>query len=100
MTALRNADELLRRIRGVHEAIRHEVVAACEASSTEELSAVVGDDAGDTIFAIDRVSEAVLLDLFADLARDWPVATPSPKDWERPGAVRCPKVPARTTPRS
>jgi len=72
MTALRNADELLRRIRGVHEAIRHEVVAACEASSTEELSAVVGDDAGDTIFAIDRVSEAVLLDLFSDLARDWP----------------------------
>jgi len=72
MTALRNAGELLRRIRGVHEAIRDEVVAACEASSTEQLSAVVGDDAGDTIFAIDRVSEAVLLDRFADLARDWP----------------------------
>src|SRR5262249_24305656 len=40
--------------------------------STDELSAVVGDDAGDTLFAIDRVSEAVLLDRFSQVASDWP----------------------------
>jgi fructose-1,6-bisphosphatase/inositol monophosphatase family enzyme len=72
MTTLRQPDELLRRIRVVHEAIRDEVLAACEASSTEELARVIGDDAGDTIFAIDRVSETVLLDRFSVVARDWP----------------------------
>ena len=56
----------------MHEAIRHEVIPACEAELDRRAFGVVGDDAGDTIFAIDRVSEAVLLDLFADLARDWP----------------------------
>jgi hypothetical protein len=72
MNKLRRPHELMQRIRAVHEAIRDEVLAACEAGSTDELSAVVGDDAGDTIFAIDRVSESVLLDRFADVARDWP----------------------------
>ncbi|HEY3595436.1 MAG TPA: hypothetical protein VGL13_16225 [Polyangiaceae bacterium] len=73
MTNLRLPQELLQRVRAVHEAIRDEVVAACEAGSTDDLSRVVGDDAGDTLFAIDRVSEAVLLDRFADVARDWPM---------------------------
>jgi fructose-1,6-bisphosphatase/inositol monophosphatase family enzyme len=72
MTALRNPGELLRRIRAVHEAIRDEVLSACLARSSEDLSQVVGDDAGDTLFAIDRVSESVLLDRFAELAREWP----------------------------
>ncbi|MDP9035528.1 MAG: inositol monophosphatase [Myxococcota bacterium] len=72
MTGLRNPDELLRRIRSVHEAIRDEVVSACSTTSSDDLARVVGDDAGDTQFAIDRVSEAVLLDRFAELARDWP----------------------------
>jgi hypothetical protein len=72
MGKLRNPRELLARIRTIHEAIRAEVVAACERQSTDELSAVVGDDAGDTVFAVDRISEAVLLERFADLARDWP----------------------------
>jgi hypothetical protein len=72
VSKVRRPHELLQRIRAVHEAIRDEVVAACEASSTDELSRVVGDDAGDTIFAIDRVSEGVLLDRFSEVARDWP----------------------------
>jgi fructose-1,6-bisphosphatase/inositol monophosphatase family enzyme len=72
MTKVRQPEELLQRIRAVHEAIRDEVVRACETASTDELSAVVGDDAGDTLFAIDRVSEAVLLDRFSAVARDWP----------------------------
>ena len=69
---LRNLDELTRRLRAVHEAIRDEVLAVCESSDTDALSRVVGDDAGDTIFAIDRVSEAALLERFAPIARDYP----------------------------
>jgi hypothetical protein len=72
MTGLRDTTALVTRIRGVHEAIRDEVVAACERQSIDELSAVVGDDAGDTLFAVDRLSEEVLLARFEELSRQWP----------------------------
>ena len=72
MTALRDAEALVAEIRRVHEAFRAEVVAACERQSIDELSAVVGDDAGDTLFAVDRVSEEVLLAKFEELSRRWP----------------------------
>jgi fructose-1,6-bisphosphatase/inositol monophosphatase family enzyme len=72
MTGLREPEALIGRIRGVHEAIRDQVVATCERQSIEDMSAVVGDDAGDTLFAVDRVSEGVLVDRFAELACDWP----------------------------
>lgn len=72
MSGVRDAQALIASIRGVHEAIRDEVVAACERQSIDELSAVVGDDAGDTLFAVDRLSEPVLLARFEELARHWP----------------------------
>ncbi len=72
MTGIRDAQALVAHIRRVHEAIRDEVVATCERQSIDELSAVVGDDAGDTVFAVDRVSEAVLLTRFEELAQQWP----------------------------
>jgi hypothetical protein len=72
MTGLREPEALVGRIRGVHEAIRDQVVATCERQSIEEMSAVVGDDAGDTVFAVDRISEGVLVERFAELACDWP----------------------------
>lgn len=72
MSGLRNAEGLVAQIRRIHEAIRDEVVRTCERQSVEELSAVVGDDAGDTLFAVDRVSEQVLLERFEELAREWP----------------------------
>ncbi len=72
MTSIRRADDLLARLREVQSAIRDEVVAACERSGIDDLARVVGDGAGDTQFAIDRVSEAVLLDRFAAVAREWP----------------------------
>ncbi|MEP7075708.1 MAG: inositol monophosphatase [Acidobacteriota bacterium] len=46
----------------LHETIRRSVVEACEQGSIDSLSAVASDDAGDTIFAVDRVSENVLID--------------------------------------
>lgn len=69
---IRQRDELLQRIRAIHAAIRAAVVAACEASALEQLSAIVAEDeGGDTIFAIDRVSEEVLLEHFGQLAAEW-----------------------------
>lgn len=74
---LRDAETLLRRLREIHAAIRAAIVADCERAAgqldLEQLAAVVGSDAGDTVFAIDRVSEGVLLQHFEELARTWPL---------------------------
>lgn len=40
------------------------MVTACEAASVEELAAIASEAAGDTIYAIDRVSEDLLIDYF------------------------------------
>lgn len=55
---------LLAPIRHLHDRIRDAVVAECERASTEELAQVVKDDEGDTIFAVDRVSEELLVEFF------------------------------------
>ena len=56
---------LLDPLRRVHERVRAAVIAACERSSLEDLSRV-DDDAseGDTIYAVDRTSEELLVELF------------------------------------
>ena len=72
---LRDADALLRRIRAIHAAIRDAVVDGCERAGgqLDSMAAVVGREGGDTVFAIDRVSEEVLVHHFDDLARTWPM---------------------------
>jgi len=52
-------------IRTIHEEIRDAVVAACEDSSAADLSRVVedSDGDGDTIYAVDRISEEILVEL-------------------------------------
>ncbi|WP_420628454.1 inositol monophosphatase [Candidatus Leptofilum sp.] len=55
---------LLEPIRKLHARIQTAVVAACEQTSLENLSAVAQEAEGDTIYAVDRVSEAVLIDFF------------------------------------
>lgn len=67
---IQHVDELLTRIRAIHEAIRDRVVASCEHQALEQLSAIVAQQAGDTIFALDRVSEEVLVTEFAALGRE------------------------------
>jgi fructose-1,6-bisphosphatase/inositol monophosphatase family enzyme len=52
---------LLDLLRGVQRSIRDAVVEACEAQSVSELGAVADDGPGDTIYQIDKVSEALLL---------------------------------------
>jgi fructose-1,6-bisphosphatase/inositol monophosphatase family enzyme len=60
-----DATELLEPIRRLHAGIRDAVVAACEDAALEDMSAISRDDAGDTLYAADRVSEERLVDFFA-----------------------------------
>jgi fructose-1,6-bisphosphatase/inositol monophosphatase family enzyme len=54
--------ELLEPVRRLHERIRDAVVAACERDAADDLARVAADDAGDTIYAIDRVAEEVIVE--------------------------------------
>lgn len=55
---------LLGPLRRLHEMIRAEVVEACERSALETLAAVDRDEEGDTIYAVDRISEELLTGFF------------------------------------
>lgn len=57
----------------LHDRIRDAVVAACEERGSAELSEVAADDAGDTIYRIDRVSEDTLIDGLDEIARKEPL---------------------------
>jgi len=60
-----DAGALLAPLRRLHERVRNEIVATCERVALEDLSRVDDDkSAGDTIYAIDRVSEELLLAFF------------------------------------
>ena len=69
---IRDEQALVAKLREVHDAIRAEVVAACARLSVDQAAAVTGKQAGDVIYAVDRVSEPVLLQRFAALAQEWP----------------------------
>ena len=58
----RDIQKLLKPLRSLHEQIRASVVDACERASSRELARVVSEQEGDTIFALDRVSEQLLID--------------------------------------
>lgn len=71
-----NAADLLEPIKALQARIRDEVVAACEGPQADELARVAssGADEGDTIYAIDRISEGRLVDLVdREIARHVPV---------------------------
>lgn len=54
--------EILSHLRELHAHIRDAVVAACEQKAITELAAIDHDDEGDTIYAVDRVSEELIVD--------------------------------------
>jgi fructose-1,6-bisphosphatase/inositol monophosphatase family enzyme len=66
------AERLLEPIRALHDSIRNAVVDACARQAPEQLAATAGD-AGDTIYAIDRVGEEALVRGLATLPGDEPV---------------------------
>jgi fructose-1,6-bisphosphatase/inositol monophosphatase family enzyme len=55
---------MLERIRRLHAQIRTAVVAACERESLETLAEIDHESEGDTIYAIDRFGEDLLIDFF------------------------------------
>ncbi len=61
MTDVQN---LLPTLRRLHEQIRQAVVAACEQATLESLSQIAHESEGDTIYAVDRVSEERLVAFF------------------------------------
>jgi len=59
-----SVDWLLNPIRAIHEEIRGAVTSACESSSFADISRIVEDGPGDTIYSVDRISETMLVTLF------------------------------------
>jgi hypothetical protein len=53
---------LLEAVQALHRRIRRDVVAACEQGAVSTLSGVAREEEGDTIYAIDRVAEDVLVE--------------------------------------
>jgi fructose-1,6-bisphosphatase/inositol monophosphatase family enzyme len=68
------ADDLLVPIRRIHERIRDGVVEAFQSTDSDELSAVAKEAEGDTIYAVDRIGEKLLVELFEqEIARTAPI---------------------------
>lgn len=59
-----DVNSLLQPLKQLHEIIREKVVADCERLAIESLSSIAREEEGDTIYAIDRVSEELLLEFF------------------------------------
>jgi hypothetical protein len=70
---MNDARRLLPAILGLHDRIRASVVDAFETQHRDDLAGVAHDQDGDTIYAVDRVSEAVLVDGLAEIAREEPL---------------------------
>ncbi len=86
-TVIPDREELLDQIRAIHAGIRDAVVFATERQALEQLAEAVAEEGGDTIFAIDRVSESVILERFAALAERWPMVLIAEGLGESGGAV-------------
>jgi hypothetical protein len=62
------AAEVLPLVRTIQRTIRDRVLEACRQEATEALSRVAAEEGGDTIYAIDKVSEVLLLEEFGRAA--------------------------------
>ena len=67
---MKDVAALLDPLRSIHDQIRDAVVLAAQRQEIEQLAAVERDEEGDTLYAIDAVSEKRLLELFENLSRD------------------------------
>jgi fructose-1,6-bisphosphatase/inositol monophosphatase family enzyme len=64
--AMNHITDLLHPIRQLHEHIRAEIITACEQVSVDQLAQIAQDEAGDTIYAIDKISEELLVEFFTN----------------------------------
>ena len=68
-----DARRLLPALLALHDRIRASVLDAFATQRGDSLAGVAHDDEGDTIYAVDRVSEAALVDGLGEIARDEPL---------------------------
>ena len=74
MSTVANSESLLQPLRRLHERIRQKVVDACELRSLESVSAIAREEEGDTIYAIDYLTEDLLVDFFtSEIASSTPI---------------------------
>jgi len=57
-------ESLIEPLKRLHKNIRQAVVESCERSAIEDLSSIAREEEGDTIYAVDRVSEELLIEFF------------------------------------
>lgn len=62
---MNDIQSLLLPIQKLHETIRDAVVAACEEAALEEMAGIAKEAEGDTIYAVDRISEEILIEFFS-----------------------------------
>src|SRR4030095_11602303 len=60
---MESIQSLIEPLKRLHRQIREEVVESCERSRLQDLSAIAREQEGDTIYAIDRVSEELLVEV-------------------------------------
>jgi hypothetical protein len=68
-----DARVLLEPILALHDRIRAGLVESSIRQAADDLAAVSGEESCDTIYAIDRVGESMLIDGLAEIARDQPL---------------------------
>ena len=68
-----DAHPLLEPIRALHDRIRDSVISACTRQATEVLASVAAEEASDTIYTIDRVSEEILVEGLSEVAEREPL---------------------------
>jgi fructose-1,6-bisphosphatase/inositol monophosphatase family enzyme len=68
-----DAHPLLEPILALHDRIRDSVIAACTRQATEVLASVAAEEASDTIYTIDRVSEEILVEGLDEVAQREPL---------------------------
>jgi fructose-1,6-bisphosphatase/inositol monophosphatase family enzyme len=64
MTEADRIDWLIEPLRRLHHRVREAVVESCERSALEDLSAIAREEEGDTIYAVDCISEDLLIEFF------------------------------------
>lgn len=71
---MKTAGQFLPILKVLHQQIRDAVVLACEQSAIESLSDIAKEEEGDTIYAVDQVSEELLIEFVErEIALDTPV---------------------------
>ena len=69
-----NSEFLLPTLKHLHETIRQTVVDACERMSLESMASIAREEEGDTIYAVDYLTEDLLIDFFArEIAATTPI---------------------------